>query len=104
MRTDQFLRLLTTSCGLQPSSRRAAKALGLSLRQLQRITAGKAPVPAPVALLLIAYSKFGLPDPLWDPDRDKIDVLSNATQALQALLQQSRTQRAIDLSRRHSLR
>ena len=73
MRTDHFLRLLG-HVKAQPAAMRTAQALGLSVRQLQRITTGKASVPKPVALLLVAYSKYGsLPDPPWDPDKEMTD-------------------------------
>jgi hypothetical protein len=67
MRTDQFMELLGR-LELGRASQRTAKAFGLSVRQLQQITGGRAPVPRPVALLAIAYTKFGLPNPLWNPD------------------------------------
>lgn len=80
MRTEQFRQLLRR-CDLPHNSRRTAQALGLSLRQLQRIAAGAVPVPRPVALLLIAYVKRGrVPDPLWDPDRDTAGALSELAQ------------------------
>lgn len=70
MQTNQFLDLLRR-LKLTKASKRGAKAFGLSLPQYQRITGGKAPVPRPVALLAIAYVKYGLPNPLWNPDVDQ---------------------------------
>jgi hypothetical protein len=69
MRTDQFVALLAR-VKLKPSANRTAEALGLSLRQLQKIVAGDSPVRRPVALLAIAYAKHDVPNPLWDPDVD----------------------------------
>jgi len=80
MRTDQFLGMLHR-LRLRPNSQRCAEALGLSLRQVQRITAGKAPVPRPVALLLIAYAKYGLPERLWDPDLSPEDAVVRAMES-----------------------
>jgi transcriptional regulator with XRE-family HTH domain len=60
---------------LTRASGRTAKALGLSVRQLQRIVAGEAPVSDTLALLVIAYLKLGVPAPLWNPDFSKIDFL-----------------------------
>jgi hypothetical protein len=77
MRTKQFLAMLRRR-DLPPNGRRTAAALGLSLRQLQRISAGQAPVPRPVALLLIAYAKYGVPNPLWNPDRNVEDAITAA--------------------------
>jgi hypothetical protein len=80
MRQDQYLNLLGR-LHLKPHSRRCAAALGLSVRQAQRIAAGEAPVPRPVAMLVIAYTKLGgVPDQLWDPDRHKTDLISEAMQ------------------------
>lgn len=50
MTTKQYLAALKT-LGLTTSGNATAQALGLSLRQCQRIAAG-APVPEPVAILL----------------------------------------------------
>jgi len=80
MRTDQFLRSLT-HLKLMRASTHTADALGLSLRQLQRISAGKAAVPRPVALLMIGYLKHGLPDPLWNPDADRENHLARVYEA-----------------------
>jgi hypothetical protein len=76
MRQDQFVAILHC-LRLGPASKRAAEAFGLSLRQLQRITSGKSPVPGPVALLAIAYTIHGLPDPLWNPDVSRQDALED---------------------------
>ena len=38
--------------GLSHASKSTAAALGISLRQCQRIAAGETPVPAPVAIIL----------------------------------------------------
>jgi hypothetical protein len=78
MRAEQFRGILN-KLRLQPASKRAAKAFGVSLRTLQRITAGGNQVPTPVALLAIAYSKYGLPDPLWNPDVSHGDKIKEAT-------------------------
>lgn len=47
---------------LRPHSREAAKALGMSRRQLTRVAAGDQQVPQPVYLLLGMYLRHGLPD------------------------------------------
>ena len=84
MRADQLVNLLDR-LKLKPASKRAAEALGLSVRQLQRLTAGRVPVPKPVALLAIAYTKLGgVPDPLWNEDADKTDALQEITRRLLA--------------------
>jgi hypothetical protein len=46
---------------LTPASQATARALGLSVRQCQRIAAGDAEVPVTVALLLAMYLVHGLP-------------------------------------------
>jgi len=46
---------------LTPASKQTAAALGLSLRQCQRIAAGDCAVPEPVAKLLACYIEHGLP-------------------------------------------
>jgi hypothetical protein len=53
MTNDQFCSVLT-KLRLKPASQHSATAFGLSLRQLQRVASGHAPVPRPVALLAIA--------------------------------------------------
>lgn len=61
MTTKQYLAALK-ELGLTPSGKGTAAALGLSLRQVQRIAAGQAAVPGPVAKLLDLYRKHGLSD------------------------------------------
>src|SRR6267142_2163527 len=77
MRADQFVKIIER-LKLTRASQRTAEAFGLSVRQLQKIIAGQSPVPRPVALLAIAYSKFGLPNPLWNPDQDRTDAFKEA--------------------------
>lgn len=60
MTTKQYLAALK-KLDLTPAGQATAKALGLSLRQCQRISAG-APVPEPVALLLAMYLTHGIPE------------------------------------------
>lgn len=45
--------------GLTPASKETARALGLSVRQIQKIAAGTAKVPGPVRLLLAMYLRHG---------------------------------------------
>jgi hypothetical protein len=59
MTTKHYLAALR-SLGLTPSGKATAAALGLSLRQCQRIAAGVAEVPEPVAKLIAAYQRHGL--------------------------------------------
>ena len=66
------------------ASGRTAKALGLSVRQLQRIVAGETPVSDTLALLIIAYLRRGLPEPLWNPHLSKTDVMGQALSRFQA--------------------
>jgi hypothetical protein len=47
--------------GLTPSGQATVAALGLKLRQCQRISAGDREVPETVALLLDMYLKHGVP-------------------------------------------
>lgn len=47
---------------LTPASKKTADAIGLKLRQCQRIAAGDAAVPETVAKLLRMYVKHGLPE------------------------------------------
>ena len=61
MSAHQYLAALRR-LGLTPASRDTARALGLSVRQCQRIAAGGA-VPGPVASLLGMYLRHGLPTP-----------------------------------------
>lgn len=51
MNTNQYLTALR-ALDLTPSSKKTAEALGLGIRQCQRIAAGDARVPEPVAILL----------------------------------------------------
>ena len=74
MTNEQFLQS-PRQLKLTRSGRRTAQALGISVRQLQRIVAGEAPVSPTLALLLISYLKHGLPQPLWNPDVSKYDWL-----------------------------
>jgi len=57
MTTKQYLSALR-KLGLTPAGKATATALGLSLRQCQRIAAG-AKIPKPVYLLLSMYLKHG---------------------------------------------
>lgn len=59
--TESYLAALA-ELGLQPASRATAAALGLSVRQCQRIAAG-APraIPGPIGRLLAMYLRYGLP-------------------------------------------
>lgn len=50
--------------GLTPSGKATEGALGLSLRQCQRLASGDSPVPPTVALLLKMYLRYGIPDRL----------------------------------------
>jgi hypothetical protein len=61
MTHEQYRRALK-KLGLTVAGKATAKALGLGLRQCQRIAAGDGPVPAPVELLLRLYLIYGLPD------------------------------------------
>jgi hypothetical protein len=67
MTNEQFCRCLK-GLKMTRASAHTARALGLSVRQLQRIVAGETPVSKTLALLVIAYTKRGVPDPLWNPD------------------------------------
>jgi hypothetical protein len=58
MTTKQYLAALK-KLGLLPSARNTAKALGLSVRQCQRLAAGD-PIPDGIALLLAMYLEHGL--------------------------------------------
>lgn len=59
MTNNQYLAALK-KLGLTPSGKTTAAALGLSLRQCQRIAAGQ-PVPKTLAKLLAMYLRYGLP-------------------------------------------
>lgn len=50
--------IILKKLGLTVASQRTAKALGLSIRQVQRVAIGEQPVPPPVELLLKAYLKY----------------------------------------------
>lgn len=63
MTAKQYLAALK-SLGLTPASKATAAALGLSLRQCQRIAAGDCDVPGPVDKLLRMYLRHGLTDDL----------------------------------------
>jgi hypothetical protein len=85
MTNDQFCASLKR-LNLKRAGTRTAAALGLSMRQLQRITAGHAPVSSTLALLVISYLKRGgIPDPLWNPDLSQIDVIMQAAAKLDLL-------------------
>jgi hypothetical protein len=84
MTTEEFCNCLR-SLKLSRASARSAAALGLSIRQLQRIAAGHAPVSPMLALLITAYQKRGgVPNPLWNPDLPKIDLIQRSTAELMA--------------------
>lgn len=55
----QYLRALER-LKLTPAGKATTRALGLKLRQCQRIAAGDSKVPEPVALLLACYLRHGL--------------------------------------------
>jgi hypothetical protein len=59
MTTKQYLAALK-KLGLSPASKATADALGLSVRQCQRVAAGQ-PVPETLAKLLTMYLEHGLP-------------------------------------------
>jgi transcriptional regulator with XRE-family HTH domain len=67
---------------LTRASARSAAALGISVRQLQRIAAGQAPVSPTLSLLVIAYLKLGVPAVLWNTDLSRTDVIQQATARL----------------------
>lgn len=58
MTTQDYLAALA-ACNLSPASRETARALGLSVRQIQKIAAGRAKVPGPVVMLLAMYRYHG---------------------------------------------
>lgn len=60
MTTKQYLAALK-KLDLTPSGKATAAALGLSLRQCQRIASGESSVPGAVALLIGMYLRFGIP-------------------------------------------
>ena len=61
MTTEQYLAALK-KLGLTPASKATAKALGLSLRQCQRIAAGAKPSDM-LSHLIAMYLRFGIPSP-----------------------------------------
>lgn len=61
MTREQYLDALE-KLDLKPQAQRTAALLALSVRHLQRIAAGAAPVPRAAMLLLSAYLRHGLPD------------------------------------------
>ena len=65
MTTKQYLAALK-KLDLTPSGKATAAALGLSVRQCQRIACGAAPVPEAVALLLAMYLEHGVPVTIRD--------------------------------------
>lgn len=60
--------------GLLINGQYTAEVLDLSLRQLQRIGAGEAPVPKHVPLLLAKYLRYGLPKPMPKPKKKKVRI------------------------------
>lgn len=65
MTNKQYLAALK-KLGLTPSGKATAAALGLSLRQCQRIAAGN-PVPPQLEKLLTMYLEYGLPSKVDKP-------------------------------------
>jgi hypothetical protein len=61
MSAQTFQRTLK-KLGLGVASQRTAAALGVGIRQCQRLAAGEQPVPPPLERLLKMYLKHGLPD------------------------------------------
>ena len=61
MTKNQYLAALK-KLDLSPASRATAAALGLTVRQCQRLAAGDSPIPETVALLLTMYLEHGLPE------------------------------------------
>ena len=59
MTTKQYLSILKR-LGLTRAGQDVAYALGLSVRQCERIAAGRCAVPGPVAILLELYVETGL--------------------------------------------
>lgn len=55
-------RAILDELDLGVASQRTADALGLGIRQSQRLAAGEQPVPPPLERLLKMYLKHGLPD------------------------------------------
>lgn len=48
--------------GLGVASQRTAEALGVGIRQCQRLAVGEQPMPPPLERLLMMYLEHGLPD------------------------------------------
>lgn len=69
MTRDQYLNALS-QLGLSSSARATALALGLSVRQCQRLAAGHSPVPEPVAILLGVYLREAWRVTLAQPPSD----------------------------------
>ena len=65
MTTSQF-RAALEKLGLRRAGKPTARALGLGVRQLQRVYHGDQGVPEPVAKLLRTYIKYGLDDAIFD--------------------------------------
>jgi hypothetical protein len=61
MTTNQYLAALK-KLGLTPAARATADALGLSVRQCQRLASGEQAIPETVAKLLRMYLDHGLPE------------------------------------------
>jgi hypothetical protein len=61
MSERQFVAALK-KLGLGVASQRTAAALGVGIRQCQRLAVGEQPVPPPVERLLKMYLQHGLPD------------------------------------------
>jgi len=59
----QYIALLR-KLDLTVASQSTARVLGLSVRHCQRLAAGEADLPLPVALLLAMYLRYGIP-PEW---------------------------------------
>ena len=82
MTNEQFCNCLRR-LKLTRASARSAAALGISVRQLQRIAAGQAPVSPTLSLLVIAYLKLGgVPAVPWNTDLSRTDVIQQATARL----------------------
>jgi len=60
MTNRQYL-LALEKLDLTPSAAATATALGMSVRQCQRIAAGEVEVPQPIVLLLKMYLRHGIP-------------------------------------------
>lgn len=61
MTNKQYLQALR-ELGLEHADKRTLRLLGLSRRSCQRIARGDQEVPRTVALLLLMYLRYGLPD------------------------------------------